>query len=120
MEYRMDKLSQYIRGWMNYFGISEYYKPIPELDHWLRRRVRACYWKQWKNPRTRIKELIKLKVSLRNAIMVGISRKGPWHLARTMATQVGMTNKWLAENGLVNLKEMWVKIHYPARARLSS
>ena len=43
MEYRLEKLAQYIRGWMNYFGISEYYRPIPEIDHWLRRRVRMCY-----------------------------------------------------------------------------
>ena len=46
MQYRLDKLAQYVRGWMNYFGISEYYSPIPELDFWLRRRVRMCYWKQ--------------------------------------------------------------------------
>ena len=44
MEYRYKKLSQYIRGWMNYFGISEYYRPIPEIDQWLRRRLRMCYW----------------------------------------------------------------------------
>ena len=37
---------------MNYFGISEYYRPIPEIDHWLRRRVRMCYWKQWRYART--------------------------------------------------------------------
>lgn len=32
---------------MGYFGLSELYAPIPEIDHWLRRRVRMCYWKQW-------------------------------------------------------------------------
>jgi RNA-directed DNA polymerase len=37
MEYRYKKLAQYLRGWLNYFGISEYYRPIPEIDHWLRR-----------------------------------------------------------------------------------
>ena len=42
MSFRMEKLAQYLRGWMNYFGISEYYRPIPEIDHWLRRRVRMC------------------------------------------------------------------------------
>jgi len=46
MEYQLKKLAQYLRGWMNYFGTSEYYRPIPEIDHWLRRRVRMCYWKQ--------------------------------------------------------------------------
>ena len=48
MDYRIKKLAQDLRGWMNYFGISEYYRPIPEIDHWLRRRVRMCYWKQWR------------------------------------------------------------------------
>jgi RNA-directed DNA polymerase len=48
MEYRYKKLAQYIRGWINYFGISEYYRPIPEIDHWLRRHIRMCYWKQWR------------------------------------------------------------------------
>ncbi len=48
MSYRFDKLAQYVRGWMSYFGISKYYRPIPELDEWLRRRARMCYWNQWR------------------------------------------------------------------------
>ena len=64
MGYRLDKLAQYLRGWMNYFGISEYYRPIPEIDHWLRRRVRMCYWKQWRYARTKVRELRKLGTSL--------------------------------------------------------
>jgi RNA-directed DNA polymerase len=117
MEYRYKKLSQYIRGWMNYFGISEYYRPIPEIDQWLRRRMRMCYWKQWRRPRTKIRNLLKLGTSLKAALDVGLSRKGPWRLARTLATQTGMTNQWLKDQGLVSVKELWVKIHYPATAR---
>ena len=117
MEYRYKKLSQYIRGWMNYFGISEYYRPIPEIDQWLRRRMRMCYWKQWRRPRTKIRKLRNLGTSLKIAIDVGLSRKGPWRLARTLATQTGMTNQWLKEQGLVSVKERWVNIHYPATAR---
>ena len=41
MEYRLHKLRQYVRGWLGYFGISEYYRPVPELDEWLRRRIRS-------------------------------------------------------------------------------
>ena len=114
MEYRYKKLAEYLRGWMNYYGISEYYRPIPELDEWLRRRIRMCYWKQWRYARTKVRNLLKLGTSKRQAIMTAISRKGPWHLARTKATQSGMTNKWLAEQGLISVKEQWVKIHYPA------
>ena len=117
MEYRYKKLTQYIRGWMNYFGMSEYYRPIPEIDHWLRRRLRMCYWKQWRLARTKIGNLRKLGTSLKAALDVGLSRKGPWRLARTLATQTGMTNQWLKDQGLVSVKERWVTIHYPTTAR---
>jgi RNA-directed DNA polymerase len=109
MEHRYDKLNRYLRGWMNYFGISEYYRPIPELDGWLRRRIRRCYWKQWRRPRTRIRNLLKLGTGKRQAILTGLSRKGYWHLARTLATQTGMTNKWLAQQGLLSIRDLWMK-----------
>jgi RNA-directed DNA polymerase len=117
MDYRYRKLAEYLRGWMNYFGISEYYRPIPEIDHWLRRRLRMCYFKQWRWARTKVRELRKLGTSLHAAISVAISRKGPWHLSRTLATQTGMTNDWLKDQGLLSVKELWVHIHYPATAR---
>ncbi len=53
MEHRLKELAKYIRGWMNYLGISEYYRPLTEIDHWLPRRVRMCYWKQWRYVRTK-------------------------------------------------------------------
>jgi RNA-directed DNA polymerase len=117
MEYRWDKLDQYVCGWMNYYGISEYYRPIPLIDQWLRRRVRMCYWKQWPKVRTRVKNLLKLGTHPNVAIPMSFSRKGPWKCARTLATQTGMTNQWLMDQGLVSVKELWVDIHYPATAR---
>ena len=117
MSYRMGKLSEYIRGWMGYYGISEYYRPMPVLDEWLRRRIRMCYWKQWHWMRTRIRNLLKLGTSARHAIYAGLSRKSHWRLSRTMATQSAMTNGWLKEQGLISIKELWVSIHYPATAR---
>ena len=53
-------------------------------------------------------EFLKLGTYLRTAIFVAISRKGPWHLARTLATQTGMTNQWLKDQGLLSVKELWV------------
>jgi RNA-directed DNA polymerase len=117
MEYRLRKLAQYIRGWMNYFGISEYYRPIPGIDHWLRRRLRMCYWKRWRYCRTKVRNLLKLGASIKPAIAVGLSRKGPWRLARTLATHSGMTNQWLEKQGLVSVKELWVNIHYSTKVR---
>jgi len=53
------------------------------------------------------------------AISVAIKRKDPWHLYITLATQTGMTNQWLKDQGLVSVKELWVNIHYPTTVRLS-
>ena len=117
MIYRYRKLAEYLRGWMGYYGISEYYRPIPEIDQWLRRRMRMCYIKQWRWCRTKVRELVKLGTFLRSAISIGLSRKGPYRLAKTLATQSGMTNKWLKDQGLLSVKELWVNIHYPATAR---
>ena len=63
MAYRLHKLGQYLRGWLGYFGyfgISQYDRPVPELDEWIRRRIRMCYWKQWRWARTKIKNLLAL------------------------------------------------------------
>jgi len=46
-----------------------------------------------------------------------VNRKGPYRLAKTLATQSGMTNKWLKDQGLLSVKDLWVRIHYPATAR---
>ena len=48
------------------------------------------------------------------SISVAMSRKGPWRLARTLATQTGMTNKWLKAQGLC-LSRQWVNIYYPVK-----
>ena len=111
MVYRRGKLAQYVRGWMGYFGISDSYRPIPELDGRLRRRVRMCYWKQWRKVRTRVRHLLALGTSRKHAILTALSRKGYWHLARTLATQTGMTNKWLPQQGLLSIRDLWMKAH---------
>jgi RNA-directed DNA polymerase len=114
MEYRLEKLSEYLRGWMAYFALSEYYSPVPELDEWIRRRVRMCYWKQWKRCRKRVGELLKLGVSERQAVLTALSRKSYWHLSRTMATQVGLNDAWLKSQGLISVRDLWISFHYPA------
>ena len=100
-------------GWVicraDYFGISQYYRPVPELDEWLRRRIRMCYWKQWRWARTKIRHLLALGVSLKSAIQHGVSSHGYWHMARTPVTQQAMSNAWLKAKGLVRVTDLWCK-----------
>jgi RNA-directed DNA polymerase len=110
MAHRMERLNRYLRGWMNYYGISQHYRPIERLDGWLRRRIRMCYWKQWRRPRTRIRHLLALGTSKRQAILTGISRKGYWRLSKTLATHTGMSNQWLQQQGWLSVRELWMKV----------
>ena len=106
----MSELRTYLRGWMGYFGLAAQLKLFALLDQWIRRRLRMCYWKRWRLPRTRRRELIRLGVPRRQAICHARSRKGPWHMAKSIATGVGLTNAWLAAQGLLSLKSLWVQI----------
>jgi RNA-directed DNA polymerase len=110
MAYRMARLNRYLRGWMNYYGISQHYSPIERLDGWLRRRIRMCYWKQWRRPRTRIRHLLALGTSKRQAVLTGISRKGYWRLSKTLATHTGMSNQWLKQQGWLSVRDLWMKV----------
>ncbi len=110
MQRRLGELRRYVRGWMGYFGVASQLKLFARLDGWTRRRIRCCYWKQWRRPKTRRRNLIALGVPRRQAIRHARSRKGPWHMAKTIASGVGMTNAWLQEQGVLSLKTLWAEL----------
>jgi len=73
MHYQLYKLSLFLRGWINYFGIANAYQNCVDLDHWIRRRVRMCYWRQWRKPRTKVANLLKRGVRIQAAVACGIT-----------------------------------------------
>lgn len=117
IESRIIRLREYAQGWMGHYGCGLKYDDAVALDGWIRRRLRMCYWKQWRKPRRRIGQLIKLGVSKREAIQLGLSRKGYWRLSKTLGTNMGLSNAHFEEIGLISLRTLWCKIHHPATAR---
>ncbi len=113
MKRRLRELSRYIVGWMGYFRLSEHYRPTPELDKWIRRRLRMCVWRQWRRIRTRIRKLIAGGVPKSWAIRTGMSAKGPWHMSRNRAIHAAIGDEDLANLGLVSVEDLWVRFHYP-------
>ena len=113
MKYQLFKISQYLRGWINYFGIAKGYQRCVELDHWIRRRVRMAYWRQWRKPRTKVRNLMRLGVHVQAAVACGITSKGPWRSARTPGINQALSLKYLKSEGLYSLRDGWIKLHYP-------
>lgn len=112
MKYQLFKLSQYLRGWINYFGIASGYQRCVELDHWIRRRVRMAYWRQWRKPRTKVRNLMKRGVHVQAAVACGITSKGPWRSAKTPGINQALSLDYLKSEGLYSLRDGWIKLHY--------
>ena len=68
---RKETLNLFICGWVEYYKLARMKKTLETIDQWLRRRIRMCIWKSWKNPRTRIANLIKCGVPKWRACKLG-------------------------------------------------
>jgi RNA-directed DNA polymerase len=107
------ELGRYVLGWLGYFGISHTYRVLLELEEWVRRRVRLYYWKQWKRPGTRRRHLRALGISKERVKLASRSRKGYWRMSGNSVVQCALTNRWLKEQGVPDMRAKWVAIHYP-------
>lgn len=110
MPRRLHELRLYLRGWIEYFVLEQRKSLTLMLDKWLRRRVRACYWSNWRLPRTRLKKLKALGVSHDAAYPFAHSGKGPWRLSMTSGVQRAMSNAWLTDQGLFALADRWSEL----------
>ena len=81
-DYRRQKLAEYVRGWINYYKLADMKGLMTETDEWLRRRIRAIYWKQWKRVKTRYRNLRALKLEEWQVHQIANSRKGYWRTAQ--------------------------------------
>jgi len=96
------ELSFYLKGWIGYFGIAEVKKVFHELDKWIRRRLRAMLWKQWK--RRAYRELCKRGVSKRLAWNTFKSAHGPWRLSHSPGVEIALPVSFFEKLGLPQLR----------------
>ncbi len=101
----IEELAPYMRGWRSYFGFCETPEVLVSLTRWVRLRIRAAMWRQWKTPRRRREALIALGVRSRLASNTAGSGLGPWYLAKAKALSVGLSNAYLKSLGLPSLVE---------------
>lgn len=103
MKQRIEKLTQYLRGWRGYFGFCETPSVLEELDSWVRRRLRCAYWVEWKTGRRRFDALLRLGVSRELAANTAGSNRGPWRLSKSIALSQALCNAFFDSLGLPRL-----------------
>ncbi|WP_078597867.1 group II intron reverse transcriptase/maturase [Evansella clarkii] len=103
MEYRIGKLNRFIVGWRNYFRLAETPSVLKELMKWIRRRLRMVRWKEWKKPKTKVRNLIALGVSKQKAYEWGNTRKGYWRVACSPILHHTLNDAYWRRMGLKSL-----------------
>jgi len=105
IETTIEELAPYMRGWRGYFGFCETPEVLIGLTCWVRLRLRAALWRQWKTQRRRRAALLELGVRPRLARNTAGSGLGHWYLARAKALSVGLSNAYFTSLGLPSLTE---------------
>ena len=115
MSTRISRLNQVIRGWVNYFSLADMRKLCLRLDAWLRRRLRMCYWKQWKRIKTKHDNLVRLGIASRKAWEHANTRKSYWHTANSYILACTLTNAYFVQAGLIGLSNVYFNLNLTNR-----
>jgi RNA-directed DNA polymerase len=99
----IEDLTPYVLGWRGYFGFCETPSVLCKLDQWIRRRLRAIVWKQWRRGRTRYAELRRRGVGRDLAAQTAGSPHGPWRLSNSPALAIALPNAFLTSLGVPSL-----------------
>lgn len=107
MDYRIELLNRYVRGWMAYFRLADTPKRVKELDEWFRRRLRQIRWKEWKRIRTRIRMLTRFGIPAHQAYQWGNSSRGYWRVANSPILKRALPNTYWRLLGVLFLEDAW-------------
>ena len=107
----MQNVKVFMIGWLAYFGIASMKETMREWNGWLRRRLRMYIWKQWKLPKTRVQNLIKLGMEPWRAYRNGNTRKGYWAVAGSGILTHTITDKRLAQAGYFDILAKYESMH---------
>jgi RNA-directed DNA polymerase len=112
IEQRIEELNRYLGGWCGYFALADTPHIFKILDSWIKRRLRMCLWKNWKNPRTRVRNLARLKVPHGKAYEWGNTRKGYWRISKSPILHRTLGNSYWESQGLKSLQVRYETLRY--------
>ena len=99
----IEDLRPILVGWTSYFRKAEVRQTFEDLDQWIRRKLRAILWRQWKRPWTRSRELMRRGLDHVRAWVSATNGHGPWWNAGASHMNHAVPNRYFARLGLVSL-----------------
>ncbi len=103
MAYIIERLNPVLRGWASYFKLSQSKRPLEELDGWIRHKLRCVIWRQWKQPSTRARNLMRLGLDEKCACKSAFNGKGPWWNSGAPHMNQALPKKLWDRLGLVSI-----------------
>jgi RNA-directed DNA polymerase len=110
MNERIQRLNQYLTGWIGYYALADTPSVLEGLEEWIRRRLRLCLWLQWKRVRTRIRELKALGLKKSQAEEIANTRKGAWRTTKTPHLHKALGNAYWQSQGLMSLTQRYFQL----------
>ena len=107
----MERIKEYMRGWLNYYSMADMKNNVERLNGWLYRRIRMCIWKQWKLPKTRKRKLMGLGMPEWAACEGAYSRKAYWRMANAGVVKRALTKERLINWGFYDLATAYQSMH---------
>ena len=107
----MERIKEYMRGWLNYYSMADMKNNVERLNRWLYRRIRMCIWKQWKLPKTRKRKLMGLGMPEWAACEGAYSRKAYWRMANAGVVKRALTKERLINWGFYDLATAYQSMH---------
>lgn len=109
LTYRIKKINEVFRGWINYYRKSSMKTRITSLGKWLRNAIRVIIWKQWKVPSKQIPSLVKLGIDEEEAKGLTFCRRGYQFIAHSCVVHRAVSNSRLKKRGLLDPLEYYLK-----------
>jgi RNA-directed DNA polymerase len=99
----LGNLKPVLIGWVSYYRKSEVKQTFEDLDQWLRWKLRATFWRQWKRCHRRARELIRLGIDRVRAWVSVSNGRGPWWNAGASHMNQALPTRFLTQLGLVSI-----------------
>lgn len=96
-----DDWNRYVRGWWGYYRLAGVRAPVRDLEGWVRRHIRKCFWLRWHDARGRLRRLRQLGITESRDLGVAYSSRGAWAVSQQPVLNTALSKAALQRYGFL-------------------